>query len=122
MDILCEKSLTKTDLEHQFVVPIDFLKKHAVRDENGDLKKKIPSFDRDGQEWKFQLAIRKDGHPKPTLTPASWHPFVKHFGLQEGDVVRFYIIRNEGARKIQIQAWREIVILGTSAWAEVEKV
>ncbi|KDP42402.1 hypothetical protein JCGZ_00199 [Jatropha curcas] len=122
MDILCEKSLTKTDLEHQFIVPIDFLNQPAVRDENGELKENITSFDRDGQEWRFRLAIRKNGHPKPTLTPASWHPFVKHFGLQEGDVVKFYIIRNEGARNIRIQAWRKITILGTLVLAELGKV
>ncbi|KDP42400.1 hypothetical protein JCGZ_00197 [Jatropha curcas] len=123
MDILCEKSLKKTDLEHQFIAPSDFLKKLADLDESGELKEKITSFDRDGKEWTFELSIRKTGiYPKPTLTPGSWHPFVNHFGLRGGDAVIFYIIRNDGARKIQIRGLRKIIFLGKTTWDEVKKV
>ncbi|KDP42408.1 hypothetical protein JCGZ_00205 [Jatropha curcas] len=120
---LCEKPLRKTDLEHQFIAPSDFLKKLADLDENGESKEKITSFDRDGKEWTFRLSIRKtEKYSKPTLTPASWRPFVKHFGLRDGDAVIFYIIRHDGARKIQIRGLRKIIFLGKPTWKEVKKV
>ncbi|KDP38806.1 hypothetical protein JCGZ_04963 [Jatropha curcas] len=123
IDILCEKLLKKTDLGHQFIAPSDLLKKPEVFYETGKLKEKITSFDQDGKEWTFRLSIRKtEKYPKPTLTPASWHPFVKHFGLRGGDAVIFYVIRNDGARKIQIRGLRKIIFLGKPTWEEVKKV
>ncbi|KDP42405.1 hypothetical protein JCGZ_00202 [Jatropha curcas] len=124
IDILCGKSLKKTDLEHQFIAPSDFLKKSAVLDESGELKEKIPSFDRDGKKWTFRLSIRKnEKYSKPTLTPASCRPFVKHFGLRDGDAVIFYITRNDGAGNIQIRGLRkDLAIFGKLIWTEVKRV
>ncbi|KDP38805.1 hypothetical protein JCGZ_04962 [Jatropha curcas] len=122
---LCEKPLTKTDLEHQFIVPSEFLNEPAVLNESGEFKQKITSFDQDGKEWTFRLSIRKNEiYSKPTFTPASWRPFVKYFGLRDGDGVIFYIEKDDGARKIQIRGLRKIncMLLGNRPWAEVKKV
>ncbi|OAY44966.1 hypothetical protein MANES_07G020700v8 [Manihot esculenta] len=119
--VLFSKLLTKTDLELQLIVPSDVLQRYPILDQNGHVSKFIISFDKNGKRWEFPLATRNTGpHPKPTVPPASWHPFVAEYGLRAGDSVLFYTRRDDLPDKIQVRGLRKTILFrGEESWVEV---
>lgn len=119
--VLFSKLLTKTDLEHQLIVPSEVLKKYPILDQNGHVSKFIISFDKNGKRWEFPLATRNTGiYEKPSVPPASWHPFVAEYGLRAGDSVLFYTRRDDPANKIQVRGLRKTILFkGEESWVEV---
>ncbi|KAJ9174690.1 hypothetical protein P3X46_013306 [Hevea brasiliensis] len=122
--VLFFKLLKKTDLEHQLIVPTEVLTKYPVLGPNGQVSESIISVDKNEKRWEFRLAIRKnDNHPKPTIPPASWHPFVEEYGLRAGDAVLFYTRLDDAPDRIQVRGLRKaILFMGKESWVEVEKV
>ncbi|ESR44605.1 hypothetical protein CICLE_v10003284mg [Citrus x clementina] len=83
------KILTATDVSNQLEVKSSWINDLFPAFEAGQYHQDLVVEDEKGEKWEFVLRIRQKKHKKPSISQATWHPFVVAKQAEVDDRVEF---------------------------------